>query len=111
MIMVELIVTIFAGLGFCASVHFVIGLIEKLDKNAKKEIEQTDDKHYWYIVCSFKNGNGSMFISTFTEIFNIKEVEDEIKKDIHCESKVIINNFIEVTKEFYEANYGKLKDK
>ena len=36
--MVELIVTIFAGLGFCASVHFVIGLIEKLDNNAKKEI-------------------------------------------------------------------------
>ena len=37
--MIELIVTIFAGLGFCASVHFVIGLIGKLDKNAKKEIE------------------------------------------------------------------------
>ena len=109
--MVELIVTIFAGLGFCASVHFVIGLIGKLDKNAKKEIEPTDDKHYWYIVYSFKNGNGSMFISTFTEIFNIKELRDEIKKDIPYESNVIINNFIEVTKEFYEANYGKLKDK
>ena len=37
--MVELIVTIFAGLGFCASVHFVIHLIGKLDKNAKKEID------------------------------------------------------------------------
>ena len=109
--MIELIVTIFAGLGFCASVHFVIGLIGKLDKNAKKEIEPTDDKHYWYIVYSFKNGNGSMFISTFTEIFNIKEVEDEIKKDIPYESKVIISNFIEVSKAFFEANYGKLKNK
>ena len=39
--MIELIVTIFAGLGFCASVHFVIGLIGKLDKNAKKEINNS----------------------------------------------------------------------
>lgn len=102
--MVELIVTIFAGFGFCASVHFVIGLIGKLDNNAKKEIQPKDNKHYWYITYSFKNGNGSMFISTFTEIFNIKEVRDEIKKDIPYESNVIINNFIEVSKKFYEAN-------
>ena len=41
--MVELIVTIFAGIGFCASVHFVIGLIEKLDKNAKKKRHDSKD--------------------------------------------------------------------
>ena len=42
MIMVELIVTIFAGLGFCASVYFVIGLIGKLDRNAKNKIQLKD---------------------------------------------------------------------
>ena len=33
--MVELIVAIFAGLGFCYSVQFVIRLIEKMNKNAR----------------------------------------------------------------------------
>ena len=43
--MVELIVAIFDGLGFYYSVHFMIGLIKKLDKNAKKQI-QLKDKSY-----------------------------------------------------------------
>ena len=34
--MVELIVKIFAGLGFCSSVHFIIRLIEKMNKNIKQ---------------------------------------------------------------------------
>ena len=34
--MVELIVSIFAGLGFCYSVHFIIRLIEKMNKNARE---------------------------------------------------------------------------
>jgi len=34
--MVELIVTIFAGLGFYYMVHFVIHLIEKMNKNIKQ---------------------------------------------------------------------------
>lgn len=109
--MIELIVTFFAGIGFLASVRFVICLIGKLDKNAKNEIDPTDNKHYWYVVYSFKNGSGSIFISTFTEKFNIKELSDEISKDIPNESKVIINSFIEISKEFYEANDCQLKNK
>ena len=35
-IMVELIVIIFAGLGFYSMVHFVIHLIEKMNKNIKQ---------------------------------------------------------------------------
>ena len=34
--MIELIVTIFAGLGFFSMVHFVIHLIEKMNKNIKQ---------------------------------------------------------------------------
>lgn len=34
--MVELVVTIFAGLGFYSMVHFVIHLIEKMNKNIKQ---------------------------------------------------------------------------
>ena len=34
--MAELIVSIFAGLGFFSLVHFVIRLIEKMNKNIKQ---------------------------------------------------------------------------
>ena len=34
--MVELIVAIFAGLGFYSMVHFVIHLIENMNKNTKQ---------------------------------------------------------------------------
>ena len=34
--MAELIVSIFAGLGFYSMVHFVIHLIEKMNKNIKQ---------------------------------------------------------------------------
>ena len=46
--MAELIVTIFAGMGFCSLVHFVINLIEKMNKNIKQaqkgDVEDNSNK-------------------------------------------------------------------
>ena len=63
--MVELIVTIFAGLGFCASVHFVIHLIGKLDKNAKKIADKDDnvlDKSNWFTKRLISNNFKEFFL-------------------------------------------------
>ena len=110
--MIKLIVTIFAGLGFCASVHFVIHLIGKLDKNAKKEIQPINNIFYWYVIYCFNNGSGRIFLTTTTKDFKLKDFEDEIRKGIpRKESNIVIDSFTEVTKEFYEANTEKLKDK
>ena len=102
--MIELIVTIFAGLGFCSSVHFVIHLIEKLDRNAKKQVESTDKIYYWYVTYNYNKGNGRILTTTVTKNFKLSDFEDVIRKSISISGTIIINSFVEVSKEFYEMN-------
>lgn len=101
--MVELIVSIFAGLGFCSFIHFVIHLIEKMDKNIKHP--QNDELYYWYITYAFPNGCGSIFVCTNTILFKFKEMGKEIKEGTpNMKGDVTITSFVRISKEIYETS-------
>ena len=104
MIMVELIVTIFDGLGFCASAYLLIHLIGKLNRNTKKQVESTDKIYYWYVTYNYNKGNGRILTTTVTKNFKLSDFEDVIRKSISISGTIIINSFVEVSKEFYEMN-------
>ena len=104
--MVELIVTIFAGLGFFSLVHFSVHLIEKMNKNIKHP--KNKELYYWYITYAFSNGCGSIFVCTNTILFKFKKMGEEIKKDMpNMKGGVIITSFVRISKDLYEINKSK----
>ena len=104
--MVELIVAIFAGLGFCYSVQFVIRLIEKMNKNIKSP--QNKELYYWYITYTYHFGSGSFFIATNTENLRLEEIRESILKDnSETSAPIIITNFIRVSDGMFKANKDK----
>ena len=105
-IMVELIVTIFAGLGFFSLVHFSVHLIEKMNKNIKSP--KNKELYYWYITFACPNGCGCIFVCTNTILFEFKKKGEEIKEGIpKMKGGVIITSFVRISKELYEINKSK----
>lgn len=100
--MINLIVSIFALIGLCESLYFIVHLIEKMNKNSNK---QENKRYYWYVNYSFGNGSGSAFIWSSTKIFNLNYYAVAIKEDDpNINGNIVITSFIEVSKEFYEIN-------
>ena len=101
--MVELIISILAGIGLCCLIHFAIHLIKKIDKNGKKP--QNDELNYWYITFTNRSIFGSIFVCTRSEYFRFEDVIDSIMvDDSDIEKPIIITNFIKVSKEFFDEN-------
>ena len=94
--MVELIVTIFAGLGFCTSVHFVIGLIGKLDKNAKKTLAKRHDSKDTTLDGDLHDAikciNLIISISEDTKMNSICKLSIYAKEILECANKKLKSN-------------------
>ena len=102
-IMEEIIVGIFAGLGFCSSVQFVIHLIERMNKNIKSP--QNKELYYWYITYTCQFSSGSFFMATNTENLKLEEIRESILKDnSEMSAPIIITNFIRVSEGTFKAN-------
>ena len=100
--MVELIISILAGIGLCWLIHFAIHLIKKMDQNAKI---QNDELFYWYITYKSSSILGGIFVCTRSEYFRFEDIIDSIMTDdSDIENPVIITNFMKVSKKFFDEN-------
>ena len=101
--MVELIISILAGIGLCWLIHFAIHLIKKMDNNAKTP--QNDELFYWYVTYTSSSILGGIFVCTRSEYFRFEDVINSIMVDDYdIEKPIIITNFIKVSKEFFDEN-------
>ena len=100
--MVELIISILAGIGLCWLIHFAIHLIKKMDKNAKI---QNEELFYWYVTYTSSSILGGIFVCTRSEYFRFEDVADSIiVDDSDVDNPIKITNFMKVSKKFFDEN-------